>query len=121
MLVYQAVSAGRSPACRFVPSCSDYTLEALERFGARKGFPLVARRLARCRPGGPFGLDPVPERPGGEGTDPDGPVQGGPVQDGPVQDDPVQDDPVQDDPVQDDRVQEDLVSRGRSRPEKRSA
>jgi uncharacterized protein len=63
VLAYQAASAGRSPACRFVPSCSDYALEAIERFGARKGIPLVLRRLARCRPGGPFGLDPVPGRP----------------------------------------------------------
>jgi putative membrane protein insertion efficiency factor len=58
--VYQAARAGRSPVCRFVPSCSDYALEALENFGARRGLALTARRLARCRPGGPFGLDPVP-------------------------------------------------------------
>jgi uncharacterized protein len=61
ILAYQAASSGRSPACRFVPSCSDYALEAIDRFGARKGFALVVRRLARCRPGGPFGLDPVPD------------------------------------------------------------
>jgi putative membrane protein insertion efficiency factor len=60
ILIYQAARAGRSPVCRFVPSCSDYALEALECFGARRGLALVARRLARCRPGGPFGLDPVP-------------------------------------------------------------
>jgi putative membrane protein insertion efficiency factor len=60
ILVYQAARAGRSPVCRFVPSCSDYALEALESFGARRGLGLTARRLARCRPGGPFGLDPVP-------------------------------------------------------------
>jgi uncharacterized protein len=57
---YQAASFNRSPACRFVPSCSEYALEALEVFGARRGVPLILRRLARCRPGGPFGLDPVP-------------------------------------------------------------
>ena len=61
VLAYQAASFNRSPACRFVPSCSEYALEALQRFGARHGVPLVLRRLARCRPGGPFGLDPVPE------------------------------------------------------------
>jgi hypothetical protein len=60
ILVYQAARAGRSPVCRFVPSCSDYALEALERFGARHGLALAVRRLTRCRPGGPFGLDPVP-------------------------------------------------------------
>jgi uncharacterized protein len=58
---YQAATSGRSPACRFVPSCSEYALEAIDRFGARKGSALAVRRLARCRPGGPFGLDPVPE------------------------------------------------------------
>lgn len=62
IFVYQAATAGRSPACRFVPSCSDYALEALQRFGARRGLALTVRRLVRCRPGGPFGLDPVPPR-----------------------------------------------------------
>ena len=62
ILVYQAARAGRSLVCRFVPSCSDYSLEALERFGARRGLALTARRLVRGRPGGPFGLDPVPSR-----------------------------------------------------------
>ena len=47
-------------ACRFEPSCSHYALEALERHGARRGIALTARRLARCRPFGPAGLDPVP-------------------------------------------------------------
>jgi uncharacterized protein len=61
VLVYQAATVGRSPACRFVPSCSDYALEAIQRFGAKKGIPLIIRRLARCRPGGPFGPDPVPD------------------------------------------------------------
>jgi hypothetical protein len=57
---YRAVSVNRRPACRFVPSCSEYAIEALDRFGARKGLPLLLRRLGRCRPGGPFGFDPVP-------------------------------------------------------------
>jgi uncharacterized protein len=61
ILAYQSATAGRSPACRFVPSCSGYALEAIQRFGARKGTSLAIRRLVRCRPGGPFGLDPVPD------------------------------------------------------------
>jgi uncharacterized protein len=61
ILAYQAATVSRSPACRFVPSCSDYALEAIRRFGAKKGIRLVIRRLARCRPGGPFGPDPVPD------------------------------------------------------------
>jgi uncharacterized protein len=70
ILTYQAASGGRSPACRFTPSCSNYALEAIERFGASKGFSLTVRRLARCRPGGPFGFDPVPDAspPAGSGA-----------------------------------------------------
>jgi putative membrane protein insertion efficiency factor len=64
-LFYKACTANRSPACRFMPSCSEYALVALERFGTRRALSLVARRLARCRPGGPFGWDPVPEELGG--------------------------------------------------------
>lgn len=60
ILGYRAASFNRSPACRFVPSCSEYALEALQAFGARRGVPLILRRLGRCRPGGPFGFDPVP-------------------------------------------------------------
>ena len=58
--LYRAISVNSRPACRFVPSCSQYALEALDRFGARKALPMVLRRLVRCRPGGPFGFDPVP-------------------------------------------------------------
>jgi uncharacterized protein len=60
ILAYQAASFTRSPACRFVPSCSEYALEALQVFGARRAVPLIVCRLVRCRPGGPFGLDPLP-------------------------------------------------------------
>jgi uncharacterized protein len=60
ILGYRAASINRSPACRFVPSCSEYALEALQAFGARRGVPLILRRLVRCRPGGPYGFDPVP-------------------------------------------------------------
>ncbi len=63
--IYQAFTVNSRPACRFVPSCSQYAIEALDQFGPRKGLPLVLRRLARCRPRGPFGFDPVPAVPGG--------------------------------------------------------
>ncbi len=48
------------PSCRFYPSCSAYAVTALERHGAMKGSWLAARRLARCHPFHPGGIDPVP-------------------------------------------------------------
>ncbi|MEE4117718.1 MAG: membrane protein insertion efficiency factor YidD [Paracoccaceae bacterium] len=47
-------------ACRYQPTCSAYTLEALERHGALKGGGLAARRLVSCHPWGGSGYDPVP-------------------------------------------------------------
>ena len=46
--------------CRYVPSCSNYAYEAIEKWGVKKGLGLAARRFLRCRPGGSFGYDPVP-------------------------------------------------------------
>ncbi len=48
------------PRCRFLPSCSDYALEALTRHGALRGGWLTLRRLGRCHPWGDSGYDPVP-------------------------------------------------------------
>ena len=48
------------PACRFQPTCSEYAMEAVERFGVVKGTALATRRLARCHPWSRGGFDPVP-------------------------------------------------------------
>ncbi len=46
--------------CRFVPTCSEYALEALEKYGALKGSLLAIRRILRCHPFSAGGYDPVP-------------------------------------------------------------
>ena len=64
ILLIRAYQVTLSPflggACRFEPTCSNYGIEALERFGFLRGSWLTARRLLRCRPFGPHGFDPVP-------------------------------------------------------------
>jgi putative membrane protein insertion efficiency factor len=58
---YQRLRAGRIAPCRFYPSCSDYAVEAVRLHGALRGSALAARRILRCRPLGPHGIDLVPE------------------------------------------------------------
>lgn len=59
---YQVVLGPLLPAaCRYVPSCSVYALEALERHGPWRGGWMAVRRIVRCHPFRPGGYDPVPD------------------------------------------------------------
>jgi putative membrane protein insertion efficiency factor len=54
------ISPWLGPKCRFVPTCSQYGLEAFQKYGPFKGMVLTIRRLSKCHPWGGSGYDPVP-------------------------------------------------------------
>ena len=61
--LYRALLSPLLPkVCRFHPSCSQYAMQALEEHGPLRGLWLAARRLSRCHPFHPGGLDPVPPK-----------------------------------------------------------
>lgn len=62
--LYQSTSALRQPRCRFLPTCSAYTVEAITVHGARRGILLAVRRIGRCHPWSEGRVDPVPDEAG---------------------------------------------------------
>ena len=60
--LYQLARHGRPTSCRYLPTCSSYAVEAIERYGLTSGGWLAVRRISRCHPWGGRGFDPVPDR-----------------------------------------------------------
>ncbi|ASK63431.1 membrane protein insertion efficiency factor YidD [Virgibacillus phasianinus] len=58
----KAISPFKPPSCRFYPTCSEYGLEAIKRFGAIKGGYLTIKRISKCHPFHTGGVDLVPEK-----------------------------------------------------------
>ena len=58
--VYQFFSKLTPPSCRFTPTCSEYTRQAILKYGVIKGGWLGVKRICRCHPKNPGGYDPVP-------------------------------------------------------------
>ncbi|MDR1119610.1 MAG: membrane protein insertion efficiency factor YidD [Dysgonamonadaceae bacterium] len=54
------ISPIKPPTCRFTPTCSEYAVEAIQKYGALKGGWLMVKRIVRCHPWGGQGYDPVP-------------------------------------------------------------
>jgi putative membrane protein insertion efficiency factor len=59
-LYQMTLSQALPPSCRFTPSCSEYTLQAIGKYGVFKGGWLGVKRISRCHPFHPGGYDPVP-------------------------------------------------------------
>lgn len=59
---YQKIPFRSHYSCRFIPTCSEYTKEAIIKYGSFKGSIMGIKRIIRCHPFGKFGYDPVKEK-----------------------------------------------------------
>lgn len=60
--LYQSIPGNFHNNCRHIPTCSNYAIEAISKYGSLKGSFLAIKRIIRCNPLGTKGFDPVPER-----------------------------------------------------------
>ncbi len=58
--LYQKISMLKPPVCRFYPTCSEYTKQAIIKYGITKGVWLGVKRISKCHPLNPGGYDPLP-------------------------------------------------------------
>ena len=59
--LYQMVPGPWHKYCRHIPTCSNYAIQAINRYGIKDGMHLATKRILRCNPWGTYGYDPVPE------------------------------------------------------------
>ncbi len=62
ILIYQKIPGNFHNNCKYIPSCSNYAIEAINKYGAFFGLFLSLKRIVRCNPLSKGGYDPVPER-----------------------------------------------------------
>lgn len=67
----KAISPWLPVACRYEPTCSEYMIEAIQKYGVWRGVLLGIKRIGRCHPWGGSGIDPVPEKKKSEKNDTD--------------------------------------------------
>jgi putative membrane protein insertion efficiency factor len=60
--LYQSIPGNFHNACRHIPTCSNYAIEAIEQYGSIKGTGMAIKRILKCNPLGTKGYDPVPEK-----------------------------------------------------------
>ncbi len=60
--IYQKMPLSTHKSCRFTPTCSEYAIESIDRYGSFKGTIMAIKRIIRCNPFGKYGYDPVPKR-----------------------------------------------------------